>query len=509
MMDDPWHHEPPTPVVYPNPGGEVAVIDVGSNSVRMVVYDGLFRAPIPMVEDKAMCGLGRGLGQTGRLSPEGKRAAYETLARFAAIARLRGIGQVLTVATAALRDASDGPAFRAQLEGALGLEIRVLSGEEEAELAALGVAAAMKEATGLVADIGGGSLDLALLERGTIRRTASLRLGPYHLMPLGERPQDPAITAHVDQCLSAVDWLDEARGQQLYAVGGAWRTLGAVHLEQSNYALNVINGYQMTGAAMRELAAEIARRPASNLRRMRGVGASRAVTLPFASQALARLIDIFQIERVMISSQGLREGVLYSHLAASTRQRNPVLEFTARLARRNGAAARAAVLWSFLAPVRASLATPIRDTLARAALDLSDHAMLDHPSYQAQHAYDRVLRLPTAALGHHDRAMLGLIVFHRYGGDSKFSRTPLVKELLNEAERQAARQYGAWIGFCHSLCAGRPEILADSRLHVDGDSMVLTLDPALTPLMSAKRRADLEKLAGRLDRQGRVQAATV
>ncbi len=495
----------PAAAPYPSTrGGEVAVIDVGSNSVRLVVYDGLYRAPIPLYEDKVMCGLGRGLGNTGLLSPEGKAEAYETLSRFTAITRLRGIGRTFTVATAALRDAQDGPAFRALLEKDLGLEIRVLQGEEEAELAALGVAAAMKDATGLVADIGGGSLDLALLDRGRIQCTASLRLGPYHLMPLGDRATDRAVVGHIDQTLTAVPWLSQAQGQPLYAVGGAWRTIGAIHLDQSHYALNVLNGYGLSGQDMRELAAELARRQPSILRKMRGVGSSRAITLPFSAMALSRLIDIFQVESVMISSQGLREGVLYQRLAAEDRLRNPVLDFTARLAVRNGAKQRAEVLWRFLRPVRDSLPHAIRDTLARAALDLSDHAMLDHPSYQAQHAYDRVLRLPTAALGHHDRAILGLIVFHRYGGDSKMSRTPLVKELLNDEERASARQYGGWVGFCHALTAGRPEILAESSIEIAGDTVILALHPSLAPLMSRRRLAEVNKLAARQGQTMRV-----
>ncbi|HXQ66336.1 MAG TPA: Ppx/GppA family phosphatase, partial [Alphaproteobacteria bacterium] len=130
-------------------GSGIGVIDVGSNSIRLVVYERLARAPWAVFNERVLCGLGRGLQRTGRLHAEGRKRALESLARFTLIAREMGVRRLDILATAAVRDASDGAEFVAEAERRCKTEIRVLAGREEARLSALGVLSGMPQADGI------------------------------------------------------------------------------------------------------------------------------------------------------------------------------------------------------------------------------------------------------------------------------------------------------------------------------------------------------------------------
>ena len=169
--------------------GTVAVIDVGSNSIRLVVYKGLRRAPLPILDDKVSCGLGRGMDREGMMSPQSMDLALRTVSRFVDIARSMRVSGIKAVATAAVRDAANGPDFKNAVKRRCGISLRVLSGMEEAKLSALGTLCAIPDADGVMGDIGGGSLELVEIREGKIGNHATLPLGTIPLLESGMSPE--------------------------------------------------------------------------------------------------------------------------------------------------------------------------------------------------------------------------------------------------------------------------------------------------------------------------------
>ncbi len=225
----------------------VAVVDIGSNSVRLVVYDGLRRSPTPIFNEKILCGLGRGVATKGKLADDGVPRALAALKRFRALARQMGARDVYAVATAAAREAENGDEFVARAEKALGAGIRVLTGKEEARFAALGVISGIPNADGLVGDLGGGSLELIDIKDGKLREGVTLPLGPLRLMDVsgGSIEKSKKI---IDETLAKSGILARLKGRTFYAVGGTWRNLAKLHMAQSHYPLHVLHSYRLTRA---------------------------------------------------------------------------------------------------------------------------------------------------------------------------------------------------------------------------------------------------------------------
>jgi len=215
---------------------QLAVIDVGSNSVRMVVYPAAALAAPPLFNEKAMCGLGRGQVRGGALGAEAMQRAIDIIARFAHLAQAMGVSMIDAAATAAVREAANREEFIDRVLEETGIPVRILSGEEEARLSARGVLAANPGARGMVGDLGGGSLELIHLdpdqEDGVGQRT-SLPLGTLRLIT-GSASDGATLDREIDDCLARVDWLDQVRRGDLDIVGGAWRRLGRLEMARTH-----------------------------------------------------------------------------------------------------------------------------------------------------------------------------------------------------------------------------------------------------------------------------------
>ena len=222
----------------------VAVVDIGSNSVRLIVYEDAGRAPAPLFNEKVLCGLGRAVFTTGKLAPDAVKRALRALRRFRALIDQLSVPHVEVIATAAAREADNGPEFIAQAERILGQEITVLSGTREAELAALGVVSGIHAADGFAGDLGGGSLELIDVRGGRLSDASTLPLGGLRLIDASGGSLKKARDI-VDAELAKVDWLEKGRGRDFYAIGGTWRALARLHMTQTNYPLSVMHNYRI------------------------------------------------------------------------------------------------------------------------------------------------------------------------------------------------------------------------------------------------------------------------
>lgn len=461
------------------PAGQerVGIVDLGSNSIRLVVYDKLARTPQPLFNERVICGIGRDVATTGRLSPAGVELAIRNLTRFAALVRAMRVGDLEILATAATRDAEDGPALLDKVAEIFGMPVRQLDGGAEARLAALGVISGIPDASGISGDLGGGSLELAGLDEGEIGDIVTLPLGPLRLLAeFG--PQRTELQTRIDMALGELTWLTRYRGRQFYAVGGAWRTLARIHMDQSRYPLRIIHSYRVTGREAADLCKVISRLSPSTLERMRGVSSKRAPYLPIAALVMRRLLKILRPDWLEFSAFGIREGNLYERLDTAGRAVDPLLAACADIAARESRFGnRGDLLYDWIAPLfDDSDAESVR--LRRAACLLADIGWQVHPSYRAEQIFLRILRLPMTGVNHVSWAKIAMAVFARYGGSPSDEKLGLVGSILDEEDVLWSRRVGVALRLAETLAGGMPDILAGSRLRIDGDSLHLDLDPA-------------------------------
>ena len=453
---------------------EFAVIDIGSNSIRLVLYRLEGRAIWTVFNEKVLAGLGRELAATGRLAGDGIETAVTALKRFAAV--LDGVKPVQTfvAATAAVREAADGQAFCERVAAETGLVIRVLSGEEEARYAALGLVGGIPGAEGVVADLGGSSLELVSVRDGEVGRGVTLPLGPFSMTGKSAAGRDAR-----EAIASRLETAGEYRAETLYAVGGAWRSLAQMHMAHARYPLQIVHQYEMDAGEALEIARVIGRSSRASLERWKGVSKKRAETLPHAAMVLESLIDRLGLKRIVVSAWGVREGLLFEALDGETAKADPLLAGCGPLGARQGVSPGlpGAVL-GWIEPVVAALPKAfgrVRDRhLADAACRLADLGARLHPDHRVELAFDQVLRAPIPGQSHAERAFLAAAVNARYGGGAATPEPETVERLLSGEQRAAARALGLAIRLACDLSGRSPQLLANARIEVERGALVLS-----------------------------------
>ena len=474
-----------------------AVIDLGSNSVRLVVFEGRARNPVAIFNEKAVLRLGQGMQATGRLNEQGVERALRVMSRYAAIARAMKAAPFEVLATAAVRDASNGAAFVDDLQARMpDARIRVLSGEEEASLASAGVLCGFPGADGLLADIGGGSLELVRLDAGGVRHAATVRLGVIRLAERAENDLGRARSiAEAD--LAALPWLSEASGRDLFLVGGAWRAMARVHMQHVGYPLGIVHHYTIDAEAARTLATLILEGARRGPRR-------RAEDLPYAATVLRRLLRLSGARRAVFSANGIREGWFMQQVAADVRREDPLLAAAREMAvhlGRDPAQPPALIDWTAALFPQETAGTM---RLRHAACWLSDTGSHDHPEYRAEQSFWRILRQPGVGLDHPARAFLALAVALRYepAPDALFLGT--ARALLDPLTIQRATVLGAALRLAYLLSAGTPALLGDTVLQQAMGRLVLRLSGAGVFAGEGVQRR-LDRLAASLGLVGEVQ----
>jgi exopolyphosphatase/guanosine-5'-triphosphate,3'-diphosphate pyrophosphatase len=474
------------------------VIDVGSNSLRLVVYDGLGRAPIALFNEKVLCGLGRGMAASGRLNPDGVPLALETMERFVGLARAMDVARLDVVATAAARDAADGPEFVAEIERRCGVRVRLLAGEEEGRLSALGVAAGIPQASGIMGDLGGGSVELVPLEAGEPAASATLPIGPLRIAELADNPR--RLRETVDAAIAAVPLLKAGRGKSFYLVGGAWRALARIHMEHASYPLHIIQHYAITRHEAERFLDVISSQSKKSLEKIPGVSKKRLDVVPLAAFLLARLVRAVEPQRLVFSALGLREGLLQDALPEAERKRDPLVAACEKIAlaqRRFGIDGRELARW--VEPVLANADERVRRLVLAASL-LSDTAWRSHPDYRAEEAFLAALRMPFGGLDHPERVFLGTVLHARYGGAADDPVRSGTRRLLQDDEAALARSVGLALRLALTMTGGAPDLLDHARLAVEQGRVTLTVSenqPALRGETVQRRLDALGKALGR------------
>ncbi|MBA3908913.1 MAG: exopolyphosphatase [Rhodobacter sp.] len=432
----------------------VGVIDVGSNSVRMVVFDGAARSPAYFYNEKIMCGLGKGLAETGQLNPQGRVRALSALRRFALLAEGMAINPLTVVATAAMREATDGPEFQAEVLRETGLKLHVIDGDEEARLSAQGVLLGWPDAKGIVCDIGGNSMELARISDGKVGKRVSTPLGPFRLLQVSSDQKERR--AHIAKVLKDAQSVLKSKGERIYLVGGSWRVIARLDMERRNYPLTVLHEYRMTPKGLDDTLDWLAVADLPVLRGRTGTSAERMELVPLACEVLRELVAQFDPSEIDVSAYGIREGMLYEHMPEKLRARDPLIE-AARMAevvqaRIPGFGKK---LFDFLLPLFPD-AEKDQLRLIKAACLLHDTTWRAHPDFRAEACFDNATRANLGGLDHPGRVFLGLALLHRYKNSRSGSRLEPMFRLLSEDEIQAAEVLGKAMRFGAMFSVGDP-----------------------------------------------------
>ncbi|WP_055681818.1 Ppx/GppA family phosphatase [Jannaschia rubra] len=453
----------------------VGVIDVGSNSVRMVVFDGAARSPAYFYNEKILCGLGAGLADSGKLNPEGRVRALAALRRFAILARGMEVNSLTAVATAAVREADDGPAFEAEVTARTGLKLWVIDGPQEARLSGQGVLLGWPGAEGLMCDIGGSSMELAELSGGEVGATVSGRVGPLKLQDIrGKGARRTEIEARVAEMAEA---LGRDRYDRLYLVGGSWRAIARIDMERRGYPLHVLHEYIMQPRDLRATLDFIEGADMADLGKRTGTSMARMSLVPIAAEVLSRTVRTFRPKEIAVSSYGIREGLLFEQMPELLRARDPLIE-SCRAS--EAASARlpgfGRVLYRFVSPLF-SRADDRRRRLIRACCLLHDVSWRAHPDYRAEICFDNATRANLGGLTHSERVYLGLALLHRYRNKHAGSPFEALAPLLDEGDTREAEVVGKAMRFGAMFSAQDPALMGTLKLFPKKGELLLTLPP--------------------------------
>ena len=487
----------------------VAVVDIGSNSVRLVIYEGNCRSLTVLFNEKVLSGLGKGLAQTNRLDGQAIDSAIAALRRFRRLCDQANVEHVHPIATAAAREAQNGPDFIVAAEEAIGCPITILSGADEARYAAEGVLAGFHAPDGLAGDLGGGSLEIIDIHDGVFEGGLTLPLGGLRLRDLSGGDLDKA-QAIADSHVSALSLRERGTGRPFFAVGGTWRNLAKLHMEQTKYPLHVMHGYRIDAGAIADFLDNVIRSDADKLPGIAAVSKSRRALLAYGAVALKSIIKHLKPSSIVMSALGVREGYLFSLLADEERARDPLIESARELAilrSRSPAHALEMVDWSRRTFEALGIEeNPEEERLRAAACLLADIGWRAHPDYRGKQALSIIAHAAFPAVDHRGRAYLGLTNFYRHEGSFEQAHLPEIESLVDDRLLGRARILASLFRVTYLLTASMPGVLDDIKWAADArGGITLVIPQHLAALVGERPEGRLQQFARTVDKTLRME----
>ncbi|MDQ0395135.1 Ppx/GppA family phosphatase [Labrys monachus] len=481
-------------------GPPIATIDIGSNSVRLVVYEGLTRSPTPIFNEKVLCGLGRGVAVTRRLDPEAVAKAYAALQRFRALCDTMGVKELYVLATAAARDAEDGDAFIARAREICRNDIELLSGKREARLSAYGVISGFHMPDGVVGDMGGGSLELIDVHGHRAGSGVTTPLGGLALQDAsGLSVRKAAKLAQAK--LEKAEPLKGLKNRTFYAVGGTWRSLAKLHMMQMGYPLHIMHGYSMPAREMLDFCRLIMRVDNTTLIGNETVSAGRLPLLAYGAAVMSEIIKVGKPADVVISALGVREGLLYSLLDEETRKLDPLIAAARELnvlRSRSPQHGEDLLRWSdrFMSTSGIDETSDERRQRHAACL-LADTGWRAHPDYRGEQSLNVIANAAFVGIDHRGRVFMAVANFFRHVGLNDEELSPRIREIATTRILDRARILGGLMRVGYVLSASMPQVLPRCPLYVSHGKLMLDVPRDLEGLVG-------ERLAGRMKALARL-----
>lgn len=452
--------------------GRIGIIDIGSNSIRLVIYDQHKRSPVAIYNEKVMCAIGKGLAINGCLNPKGVEMAKDALRRFFAMGHNMEITSLFVMATAAIREAKDGTAFAKYIEDMYAVNVDIISGKKEAKLGAYGICASVHKPKGITGDLGGGSLELVWLDDGQISDNTSIRLGSLRLVDEtgGDRKKMQEL---IDKRFTELGWLNDHKTENFYAIGGSFRALAKMHMAANKYPLNILHEYQVPTKELAPFIRSIINTPNNKLDKLPGAGLKRIPALTGGAMILEKIIKVMQPENIIFSASGIREGYLYEKLSHDIRNQDGLISSCTEFATKGGRSTiYADELFSWMLPlIKNESEKECRLRLAFCLL--SDIALHIHPEYRAKWAYERIIFSALDCLSHRERIKLALALYHRY--QFKLKRPFSEMSLLKNKDIAWAKLVGTNANLAHHITGGVAGSLPKCTIIINGNDVSLQL----------------------------------
>ncbi len=481
----------------------LSIVDIGSNSIRLVVYEGLARSPTVLFNEKMLAGLGRGIVSTGRLDPKAVTRSMEEFRRFRALSEQAGADQIYVLATAAAREAENGPDFIRRAEEVLKTRIRVLSGRQEAHFSALGVISSFHPANGIAGDLGGGSLELVDVNGEAIGDGITLPLGSLRLQDMSRSSRAKAAEI-ARQEVARAHVLGHGQGRTFYAVGGTWRNLARLHMEMTNYPLGIMHHYEIGIESALGFLRQVAKGEVEKVQGIEGVSKNRRSLLPYGAVVLLEIIAAMQPSRIVVSGFGVREGFLYSLLDDERRKADPLISAAEELARlRSRSLSHARELVDWMGKAFAVFGVDETEDEARyreASCLLADIGWRAHPEYRGTQSLNIIAHASFIGVDHPGRAYLALTNLFRHEGVFNESVAEL-RALAGPRNLERARILAAMMRVVYVLTASMPGVMPRLRWEKSGSDGLVLVIPAdhagLYGERPAGRLAQLAKITNR------------
>lgn len=481
-----------------NGSGPISIVDIGSNSVRLVVYERLARTPTMLFNEKVLAGLGRGVSKTGRLADDAVARALKALARFRVLSEHIGATEMHVIATAAARDSENGASFIRDAEAALGTEIRVLSGRDEARFAALGVTCGIWNPDGIVGDLGGGSLELVSVSETSLGKGTTLPLGVLRLQDEAGSSMREARRIAQDH-LSRNKYVPDATGKTLYLIGGTWRSLARLHMVRSNYPMQVMHNYAMSAKTALQFCDEVMSSDIETMEGAENVSRQRRPLLPHGAAVLSEVIRVTKPASIVLSALGVREGLLFNLLDEGVKAQDPLLAAAEELGYLRARSPRhdlELVAWTKrLLDVLGVEESERAKRLRTAACLLSDIGWRAHPDYRGEQSFNNIAHADFVGIDHSGRAFMSACVFFRHVGLDESDLAPFVRVLIDDTQIHHAKLIGIAFRIAYLLSASMPGILLETRFEIEGDVLVLRLPAMFANLDGERLRKRLVQLA--------------
>jgi len=479
----------PTELAGRQADGRVGIIDIGSNSIRLVVYDAHKRSPVPIYNEKVMCALGKGLATSGVLNPEGVELGKIALRRFIAMGHNMEIAALHVMATAAVRDAADGRDFTRWIEKTHKVKVDIISGEEEARLGASAICSTIYRPCGITADLGGGSLELVRVNDYNTLSHTSLSLGSLRMIDECKGDRDK-LKKIIDKRFAEIDWLNAEETPNIYPIGGSFRALAKIHMEANNYPLEILHEYTVDAKKFVVFLREIAVMPVEKLERLSNHAAKRAPALTGAAMVLDKLISESSAGQVVFSASGIREGYVYDHLPDHERGEDGLLSSCYEFAARGRRSPEYAFeLFEWMQPLLKE-ETEQEKRLRLAFCLLSDIALHIHPEYRAEWAFQRIIYSAFTSIDHGQRVKLALALYHRY--KFKLKEDFSVLKLISAEDKKWAALLGASANLAYHLSGSIKGNLPKTAITIKDRNVVLQLLGNMTDIMgeAVQKRTD-------------------
>lgn len=481
--------------------GPISVIDIGSNSVRLVTYERLSRSPAPIFNEKVLCGLGGGLSVTGKLDEEAVEKAIAAIHRFKAISDQLQAVELIVVATAAVREATNGGEFIDRVAEIGNVEPMVLSGPDEALYSAYGILSGFDRPDGVMGDMGGGSLELADVGAHGIGDGATFPLGGLRLQEMSSGKPVQALDI-AGKILAGNGILKAGKGRPFYAIGGTWRSLAYLHMRQNNYPLRVLHHYSVPAKKMAAFCRTIVKSDLAAIKSIDVVSKSRAPLLHYGAAVLLKIIETMKPSEIVTSALGVREGLLYAQLGDEQRAEDVLIAGASELSllrSRSPENTLELFEWTSALFSAAGLAeTPGQRRLRQAACLLADVGWRAHPDYRSEQSLNTIAHAAFVGIDHPGRAFIALSAYFRHEGPLEDTNLPVLASLLGNGDMLLrARLLGLAFRVGHLISASMAGSLPKSHFIRDGGALVLEIDEELAAHVG-------ERLIRRLSQIGKV-----